>query len=328
MPGSGAQTFFDPDDYQAGLRQSQIDLVVTCSGAFQARETWVELDRIYLLRCQEEHSRIAYLSLPPALAFVAYRTDPGPPPLWAGMELQSKDLVFHGPGARLHQRTMGPCIWNLIALTSTDLDEFGRTLFEQEFAPPIAGGILRPSGRDLGCLQRLHAAACRLAETRPQTLTHREVARSLQQDLILALVTCLTTAAVRDETAAQKLHARIMIRFEEVLLAHLHRALRLRELCELIGVSDRTLQSCCTEFLGISPSRYVLLRRLKAVRIALRDADATTASVTEIANEYGFARFGGRFDAAYLAAFGEPPSVTLRRAPGSRFLPPIFANSR
>jgi AraC-like DNA-binding protein len=321
MPGSGTRTFFDPDDYQAGLRQSQIDLVVTCSGAFQARLTWVELDQLYLLRCQEEHSRIAYLSLPPALAFVAFRTDRGPPPLWAGMELQAGEIVLHTPGARLHQRTMGPCFWNLIALTAADLDDFGRTLFEQEFAPPMAERVLRPSGRDLGCLQHLHAAACRLAETRPQVLTHREAARSLQQDLILALVTCLTTAAVRDDAAAQKLHARVMIRFEEVLLAHLRRPLRLRELCELIGVSDRTLQSCCAEFLGISPSRYVLLRRLKAVRIALRDADATTASVAEIANEYGFARFEGRrFAAAYLAAFGEAPSVTLRRAPGSRFL--------
>jgi len=48
-----------------------------------------------------------------------------------------------------------------------------------------------------------------------------------------------------------------------------NRPLPMPQLCALIGVTDRTLRSCCAEFLGISPSRYVLLRRLKRVRVAL-----------------------------------------------------------
>jgi Helix-turn-helix domain/Transposase DDE domain group 1 len=69
-------------------------------------------------------------------------------------------------------------------------------------------------------------------------------------------------------------------------------------------------------FLGISPSRYMLLRRLKAVRIALRDANPATASVAEIAGGWGFTELG-RFAGAYRTTFGESPSMTLRRAPGS-----------
>jgi AraC-like DNA-binding protein len=69
-------------------------------------------------------------------------------------------------------------------------------------------------------------------------------------------------------------------------------------------------------FLGISPSRYVLLRRLKRVQVALRDADPTTASVAEIATGCGFTELG-RFAGAYRTAFGESPSTTLRRSPGS-----------
>ena len=90
------------------------------------------------------------------------------------------------------------------------------------------------------------------------------------------------------------------------------------ELCALIGVTERTLRSCCAEFLGISPSRYVLLRRLKRVRIALRDADPNTADVAELARYCGFTELG-RFAGVYHAAFGETPSTTLRRAPGVRF---------
>ena len=54
-----------------------------------------------------------------------------------------------------------------------------------------------------------------------------------------------------------------MIRFEEVLAEHLGEPLRMTELCELIGVTERTLRSCCAQFLGMSPIRYVLLRRLE-----------------------------------------------------------------
>ena len=85
------------------------------------------------------------------------------------------------------------------------------------------------------------------------------------------------------------------------------------ELCRLIGVGERTLRSCCAEFLGIGPGRYILLRRLREVRRSLREADPDTASVSELARRYGFTQLG-RFAEAYRSAFGETPSTTLRRA--------------
>ena len=68
--------------------------------------------------------------------------------------------------------------------------------------------------------------------------------------------------------------------------------------------------------LGISPSRLVLLRRLKRAQVALRDANPATASVAEVASIYGFTELG-RFAGAYRNAFGEAPSTTLLRIPGS-----------
>jgi AraC-like DNA-binding protein len=322
MPGSGTRTFIDPEEYQAGLRQSQIGSIVTCSGAFKARLTWAELDHLYLLRCQEEQPRIAYVSLPQSLVFVSFPTEPGPRSLWNGRELQTGDIIFHSRGERLHQRTTGPCCWNLIALTPEDLEDYGRTLFGQKLVAPDIGTVLRPSPSQSADLRRLLASACRLAETRAQTLSHREAARSLEQNLILALVTCLATATAHDHEAAKRHRATIMVRFEEVLVEHLRQPLHLPELCELIGVTGRTLRSCCTEFLGIGPSRYVLLRRLKEVRIALRNADPARTSVAEIARDCGFVEVGHRFAATYVTVFREAPATTLGRTRGSRFLGP------
>ena len=84
-------------------------------------------------------------------------------------------------------------------------------------------------------------------------------------------------------------------------------------LCSAVGVPERTLRVCCTEFLGMSPTRYLLLRRLNMARSALRRADPATASVAEIARIYQFHE-PGRFAVTYRTVFGEMPSTTLRRA--------------
>jgi AraC-like DNA-binding protein len=326
MPGSGTSTFIDPDDYQASVHRVRLDLLVIAPGTFKARLTWATLHHLHLLRSEEDLPRIAYLSLAPALVFVAFATGSDPAILWGGMELQTGDIIFHSRGERFHQRTMGPCSWSFVGLAPEHLGRYVGALSGKALSLPAVARILRPAARDAARLRRLHAQACRLAETKPKLLAHPEVARAIEQDLILALVTCLTAAKVVEDGAARRHHTRIMVRFEEVLADHPNRPLHLPELCALIGVSERTLRSCCAEFLGISPSRYMLLRRLQAARIALRDADPTAANVAEIARGCGFTELG-RFAVAYRTAFGEPPSTTLRRAPGLGIFRTTFADS-
>ena len=74
-----------------------------------------------------------------------------------------------------------------------------------------------------------------------------------------------------------------MVRFEEVLTKHIDWKLNMQALCAEVGVAERTLRMCCAEVLGVSPTRYVLLRRLNRARAALRRADPSTASVAEVA---------------------------------------------
>ena len=323
MPGGGTGTFIDSDDYQASLSHLRIDLLVTSQGAFNARLTWATLHHLRLLHGEEDMPRIAYVSLAPALVFVGFAARPDPPMLWGGVALQTGQLIFHSRGERFHQRTTGPSSWSLLGFVPEHLERYCEALSGKALSLPEAARILRPAARDAARLRRLHAQACRLAETRPKVLAHPEVARAIEQGLIQALVTCLAARA-RDDGAARRHHAGIMIRFEEVLAEHPNRQLHVPELCALIGVTERTLRSCCAEFLGISPSRYMLLRRLQAVRIALRDADPATASVAEIAGCCGFTELG-RFAGAYRTAFGESPSTTLRRSPGPGILGPTSA---
>jgi len=64
----------------------------------------------------------------------------------------------------------------------------------------------------------------------------------------------------------------------------------------------------------MGPTRYLWLRRVHLARRALGRADPATATVTEIATNYGFWELG-RFSVAYRSLFGESPSSRLRRPP-------------
>jgi AraC-like DNA-binding protein len=321
MPGSGTRTFLEPDHYEASLRQAQIEIVIAVSPKFKARLTWAELHDLQVLRCEEDFPRVAYVCLEPQLSFVTFPANFGSLPIWGGTELRLGEIVLHGRGERLHQSTPGAFVWNVIALDPVQLAQYGRALSGKHFTLSSEGKILRPSPRDVARLQRLHAQICRLAETKPKLLAHTEVARAIEQDLIQTLVACLTGASMRTGNPTKRRHARIMIRFEEVLAEQLSEPLHTTELCELIGATEPTLRSCCAEFLGMSPIRYVLLRRLSRARVALRDAVPGGANLLELVRGLGFAELG-RFEAAYRAAFSETPITTLQRAPGPRFINP------
>ena len=141
-------------------------------------------------------------------------------------------------------------------------------------------------------------------------VAHRQVARAIENDLIHALVNCLTAGVVRADTAKQRHCAIVMSRFEDVLAAKPNRQVPIPELCGAIRVAERTLRMCCLDVLAMSPNHYIRLRRLNLVHVALRQADPTTAKVSELAERYGFSELG-RFATYYRTIFGEKPSATL-----------------
>jgi AraC-like DNA-binding protein len=312
MPTSGTSTYVDPDDYQAKFRGGRINLVLTNGVGFKARQTWVEFGHLHLLRNEESLPRVAYISLAPDWVFVGFPMGAVPLPTWGGTKLRSGDVVLHGIGERMHYRTNAVGRWGYVSLAPHHLAAYRRAIAGFDPGLPSMGRILRPTVRAKSELLSLHAQACHLADTKPKMITHPEVARSLEQQLAHALVNCLAADEVYDPTPTKRHYRSIMARFEELLGKRLDQQLRMPEVCATIEVSQRTLRTCCAEFLGLSPGHYMRLRRLNIARGMLRDADPDATSVAEIARRSGFSELG-RFAAIYRMAFGEPPSTTLAR---------------
>jgi AraC-like DNA-binding protein len=313
MPASGTSIFTDPDAYESGFPGGKISLVFISRGDFKARLTWVDLPNMRLLCGEENLPHVAYLSLAPKRVCVAFPTHLDAPMTWAGVELRCGDIILNGPGDCAHVRTRGTSHLAFMFLAPEYLAHYGQALMGLDAVPLPMTRVVRPPSCTTRRLIRLHAKACRLAESKPKVIAHREVARALEHDLLHILVDCLSAGFAHNDLGARRRRAHIMNRFEDLLASHFERPLQISEICASIGVPERTLRACCAQFLGMGPSRYIRLRRAKLVRAALLRADPKRSTIAEHARRYGFSE-PGRFSALYRTVFGETPSTTLRRA--------------
>ena len=288
-------------------------VLVTRRGNYHAELTRVDLHRLWMQRSVEELPRITHASLSTSSRNpLFFLTDALQPNMHhTGMEVSPGTIVVYAAGAEHHHRTSAACRWGSMSLTTEALAEVGRTLVGRDLVPPAMTHLIKPDPAVMTRLLALHQAAGRLAATVPDILAHPEVAKALEQQLIRTMVECLTGHEEVENTGYRRVP--VMRRFEELLEAKKGLPLYLGEVCAEIGVTDRTLRLHCQEHLGMSPHRYLWLRRMHMARRALAEAAPGSTTVTTIANDHGFGELG-RFAVTYCKLYGEPPSATLRRA--------------
>jgi AraC family ethanolamine operon transcriptional activator len=163
-----------------------------------------------------------------------------------------------------------------------------------------------------GAANKLRAFGVTLLKSRAHASTALDTAAqgdhvrdALLEKLLAVLNEPRRTAGQRcSDPACPPLEARAL----DLIMTRLDQPPSVAELCNLLGVSRRTLQNCIQATWGMGPLAWVNTLRLNAVRSRLK----TAKSVTEAATEFGFWHFG-HFSTAYHTLFGEPPSSTLGR---------------
>jgi hypothetical protein len=250
MPGSVTSVFGEPDDFAAALRaDGVVRLLVTGHGRFRARLTQVTLHGLRLSAGDECLPRIALVAIPADTVLVSLPIGSGPWPVWGGMEMLASEIVTLGPGQQVYARTDGPCRWDAIRLPCEDLAQYGHVLCGAEFLVPPAAQW-RPPRAALRELRHFHRAAVRKVEARSTVLADAEAAYGLEQQVIDALVTCLSAGPVKEVTRAAPRHQSILARFEELQESEPLR--HIADICAALGVSERMLSECCNKHLGMS----------------------------------------------------------------------------
>ena len=310
--GGSSRSFTDPDEYQSAIRGGDGRYSVVGLGTFEAELTTIEFGRLTVQRGREHLPRLASSAMPPGKVGMLGWFGDRQLPVVRGLQMRRGDWMYLGPGMQSNHRTFGPNDFVALTLDASDLTRaaIGLTGCELTVTP---GMVLRPPDRLGERLLSVIETATDMTRTASGILASRHARDALEEALLRSMVMCLQHGEARKESKPRGRRAAMAKTFESVVEANFNRPLLVSDLCRIVGVSERTLRNICQEQMGMSPHRFLALRRLHLARRALLRSDQQTATVTGIAMSHGVWELG-RFAVAYKSLFGESPSATLRRS--------------
>jgi AraC family ethanolamine operon transcriptional activator len=304
-------TFFDDIDEQAaslnGWNQQYLQL---SSGRFQGAVHHLALDGIGLF-IEDLHQAVHQTGCvrPDVIAF-------GVPVLFDG---EARFCGQTGTGAELHffSGSQGfefrsPRRHIMLGI------EVQRSLFESHFPEELGPSLLSDGCQshlrhaDPEALQQLRTFALQMfytSTTRQAPAGPQPCEAPARDGLLDRLFAVLESPAEKASASHSGVHA-LEQRARALMLERMDTPPSVAELCQLLGVSRRTLQNCFQATWGMGPLACMNTLRLNAARRRLK----TATSVTEAATEFGFWHFG-HFSQDYQTLFGILPSRTLCKQP-------------
>jgi AraC-like DNA-binding protein len=304
----------DPLCYQTAIQAATVELWPTSGGQFYGELTQIRMSKLWMQRFYVNLPQIQLVANEPGRKVFGFATEPNVPSFeHRGTGVRPGEIAFSGVGA-FHQRAPADFRHGTMSLKDDDVHAAYKALIGRDFAERKLKPVLRPSPELMSRLLKFHKIVGQLAHDTPDLLDVPELVRAIEHQLLHLMIRCFADGVAGDFTAGARRHDAILRRFEDFLAANPSRPLYLTEICEGIGVAERTLRAACEEYLGMGPIRYLTLRRMHLVRRALVAADASETNVTRVVTDQGFWELG-RFSGAYRRLFGECPSETLRRPP-------------
>lgn len=310
-PRAANVRFSDFDEIVEGTADFGYDFVPIDTGEVVADFERVELGPVVVQRGEGQLPHYAMrVSLPKPTMFLL--AGPSGEVVWEGQHVDRNLLFSFAAGSEMVGSTRGGVTFASMIWDPGVLEQRAEALGVS--IDPGARGV-PASTPDPAAMHELRGAVdqtLEVARSDRQRLERPEVRASLCDALLTAAVRALHPAPERRSIAAAS-HVRAVRAAFEVLEARAGDPIYLAELCLAAKVSERTLRSAFQHLYGVSPIRYLALRRMELVRRALRDADPRECRVSAVASRFGFTNLG-RFAAEFRRLYGESPLQTLRRA--------------
>jgi AraC family ethanolamine operon transcriptional activator len=229
-----------------------------------------------------------------------------------GVDFDCRSVAWISPGKSFLTRSKKPPRWLHISVASDLIAGWAALHHEFDARLLDRNWQYRPSSSPVALIalvRRLFHAQNRDA-TRLSSPQSQSDARTQVLDAVFG--TLLPVALSRDPVERRVKHVKLLNDALDWLESHRGDVVHTDQLCVATRVSERTLRNLFHKYLGISPHRFLMMRRLHSIRSRIRRA-VPGDTITRICAQHGVWDFG-RFSRQYRLLFGELPSRSLHCA--------------
>jgi len=190
---------------------------------------------------------------------------------WAGARMARGDIALFAPASLVHHRAGKKCSWGFLSLRVRDMADWSSVILGRRIRLPKSSKIIRPHGQDAARLLHLQAKAADLAKQNPAAIQHPEVARSMEQELLVALLNCVSAAPAPSDNGTRRRRALTMLRLEQMIDSDPDTASR-ELLCAGSRIASSAIDESCRCMAGVASDRYIQLRRREfSAAFSIRD---------------------------------------------------------
>jgi AraC family transcriptional regulator, ethanolamine operon transcriptional activator len=227
-----------------------------------------------------------------------------------GEPLAPGNLLAFGGSAEVAGASGAPLHCGILTVAPSALERIA-TALGVESHPPGEGEFRVASFVDRVRLSRAFDLLSRTVNHEDAALTRRE-ADAVERAFLEIAVRSLAGDSSRSSPnqSARLASARIVRTCEDYARKWRYQDVTLAGLCEASGVSERRVRSAFYECYQMSPTAYLRVAALNAVRRDLVEGPRLRDAVSHAATDWGFWHLS-RFAAQYRALFGESPRHTL-----------------
>ena len=232
-----------------------------------------------------------------------------------GCTVRANAPVIFTEGSEIHYRLAPGTHWIALQITRELLEQNGTIL------PRHLSAVLDADRATSLRLARVFGQAVQTlrqsSDQDQRVLDARRLGLSIQECILAEFCGALFPAKhAAAKTRTRKVHnAQLVSQAVRYFESHFAEPIEISSVCDLTGVSWRTVQRAFMGAYGMSPKSFLTALRLSRARKELLSSARLLDPVSRIALECGFFHLG-RFSGDYLELYGELPSDTRKRVAG------------
>jgi len=231
-----------------------------------------------------------------------------------GQQLHRTSAAWLTPGPEFHIRSAASTRWLTVLMSAGAVDDMMEASHDRMLAKASTAGARVGAASPASLARIIEFARCAVRTVSgPMTpgTVPAEAIRTHLLHCVLAVLDSMPSPESTHRGRPRVLRPEVVDHALDAIDQSLDQPLPVGRLCQVTGVSARTLHSIFMEQFGMSPHQYIVSRRLHAIHSVLRHA-GREETVSGICSRFGVWDFG-RFAQAYRHRFGRAPSETLLR---------------